>query len=86
MPRGKEAGANGTIYQLVTGLGSDKKQLFMTRLLKKGVVGLQGPAEPPWLLVRRGWISMVAPAGCLSLALGLWGSEKTSRGEGGCWK
>ena len=44
-PRGRERGANGTIYQLVTGLGSDKKQLFKTRHLKKGATGLRAPAE-----------------------------------------
>ena len=45
MPRGRERGANGTIYQLVTGLGSDKKQLFKTRHLKKGATGLRAPVE-----------------------------------------
>lgn len=47
VPQGKKAGANGTIYQLVTGLGSDKKQLLMTRLLNKGAVGLMGPSGVP---------------------------------------
>lgn len=32
-------GGRGTIYRLVTGLGSYKKRLFMMGLLKKGAVG-----------------------------------------------
>ena len=71
MPWEREAGANCTIYQLVTGLGSDKKQLFKTRLLKKGAAGLRAPVElSPGLPTRRGWMSVVSPAGCLPLALG----------------
>lgn len=55
MPWEREAGANCTIYQLATGLGSDKKQLFKARLLKKGAAGLRAPVElSPGLPTRRG--------------------------------
>lgn len=82
MPGGKEAGASGTVYQLVTGLGSDKKQLFMTRLLKKGAVGSGAPVE---LLLgspcKRGVDFYAILAGCLLLAWDHCGSEKTTRGD-----
>lgn len=61
MPGGKEAGASGTIYQLVTDLGSDKKQLFMTSLLKKGAVGSGAPVELLLGSPCKGvWISMLS--------------------------
>lgn len=81
MPQGKEAEVSGTTYPLITGLGSGKKHLFVTRLLRKGA---GGSGTPPLLPMRRVG-SYALPRRLPPLGSGLHVSEKT-RGAGTGWK